>query len=225
MNSCKVIFSIILTALSYIAVLLAPLLAFAETPIDYIQAHLRTLEIEERIAAVEQLGQMKDEKAVDLLISVAGNRREDWQVQVKAIQLLGDAKNPKAADPLLRIFKSRSRDLECPAIKSYTALALSNFGGQPGVTDALIKGTEDGELLTREASVKALGIIRSEKAVPYLIALLIDRSVAIRLSAIKALENIGNSKAVPALKIVAENDSDKIVRDTAKIALTNFRKS
>jgi hypothetical protein len=224
MDRRKTVLTIILITI-YIAIFYAPLHSFAETPIDVIQTWLKSLDVEKRIAAVEQLGDRKDEKTVDLLMSVAGNRREDWQVQVKAIQLLGESKNPKAVDLLLRIFKSSSRDWECPAIKSYTAIALSNFGGQPGVTDALIKGIEDRELLTREAAVKALGIIRSEKAIPHLIALLRDRSVAIRLSAIKALENIGNSKALPELKAVAENDKDQIVRDTAKIALMNFTKS
>jgi HEAT repeat protein len=225
MDSRRTGLTIILAVIWCIPLFFAPLQSFAETPIDSIQAELRSREIETRIAAVEKLRDRKDEKTVDILISVAGNHREDWEVQIKAIQLLGEAKNPKAVDLLLRIFKSSSRDWECPAIKSYTAIALSNFGKEPGVTDALIKGTEDYELLTREASVKALGIIRSEKAIPSLIALLSDKSVAIRLSAIKALESIGNRKAVPALKIIAENDNDKVVRDTAKIALTNFRKS
>jgi HEAT repeat protein len=224
MDRRKTVLTIILITI-YIAIFCAPLHSFAETSIDFIQTWLKSLDIEKRIAAVEQLGQRKDEKAVDLLMSIAGNRREDWQVQVKAIQLLGEAKDPRAVDVLLRVFKSRNRDWECPAIKSYTALALSNFGDQPGVTDALIKGTEDGELLTREASVRALGIIRSEKATPHLIALLRDGSVAIRLSAIKALENIGDRKALPELEIVAENDKDQSVRDTAKAALANFRKS
>jgi HEAT repeat protein len=224
MDRRKTVITIILITI-YITFFYTPLHSFAETPIDVIQAWLKSLDIEKRIAAIEELGRRKDEQAIDLLMSVAGNRREDWQVQVKAIQLLGEIKNPRAVDLLLRIFNSHSRDWECPSIKSYTALALSNFGGQPGVTDALIKGTEDGELLTREASVRALGIIRSEKATPHLIALLRDRSVAIRLSAIKALVSIGDRKALPELEAVAGNDKEQIVRDAAKIALTNFKKN
>jgi hypothetical protein len=45
---------------------------------------------------------------------------------------------------------------------------------------------------------------------------------AIRLSVIKAVENIGDRGVVPALKTTAEVDSDEVVRNTAKVALTNL---
>ncbi len=81
----------------------SPPYSFAETPLDHIKSELRSRELDKRMAAVEKLGQRKDEETVDLLIAVAGNRREAWEVQVKAIQLLGEAKNPKAVELLLYI--------------------------------------------------------------------------------------------------------------------------
>jgi HEAT repeat protein len=153
MDSRKTVLTIILTVMWYLSVFFASQHVFAETPIDSIQAKLRSRDVDVRIAAVEKLRHRKDEETVDLLIAVAGNLREDWEVQVKAIQLLGEAKNPKALDLLLHIFNSHSKHWECPAIKSYTAYALGNFGGEPGVTDALIRGLHDPELLTREASI------------------------------------------------------------------------
>jgi HEAT repeat protein len=207
------------------SVFLAPPHVYAETPLDQIKAELNSRELDIRIAAVEKLRPRKDEETVDLLIGVVDNRREEWEVQIKAIQLLGEAKNPKALNLLIRIFNSHSRDWECPAIKSYTALALGNFGGEPGVFDALTKGLHDPELLTREASVKALGIIRDEKALPSLIPLLQDKSIAIRLSGIKAIENIGDRRVVPALEIIAEDDSDEVIRHTAKVAISNLYKN
>lgn len=225
MDSCRAGITGVLTVLWYVILFFAPLHCFAETPIANIKAELKSRELDTRLAAVEKLRHMKDKETVDLLIATAGNLREDWRVQIKAIQLLGEAKNPRALKLLIHIFNSHTGEWECPAIKSYTAIALSNFGKEPGVTDALIKGIEDIELLTKEASVQALGIIGDEEAVPYLIPLLQDNSIAIRLSAIKALENIGNRWAIPALKIIAENDDEEVVRDTAKIALTNFHKS
>jgi HEAT repeat protein len=199
--------------------------SFAETPLDHIKSELGSRELDKRMAAVEKLRQRKDEETLDLLIAVAGNRREAWEVQVKAIQLLGEAKNTKALDLLLHIFNSHTGDWECPAIKSYTATALSNFGGEPGVSDALMRGLEDRELLTREASIRALGKIRYENAVPHLVPLLEDKSVAVRLSVIMALEQIGDRRVVPDLEIVAEKDRDEVVRNTAKSALANFRTS
>jgi HEAT repeat protein len=226
MDSRKTGLTMILTVMWYVSVLFfASQHVFAETPIDHIRAELRSREVDARIAAVEKLRHRKDEETVGLLISVAGNIREAWEVQVKAIQLLGEAKNPKAVDLLLHIFNSHSGHWECPAIKSYTASALGNFGGEPGVTDALINGLHDPELHTREASVRALGIIRDEKTLPSLVPLLRDRSIAIRLSVIKAVENIGDRRVIPALKVIAEDDRDEVVRNTAKVALSNFHKN
>lgn len=144
------------------------------------------------------------------------------KVRIRAIQLLGEAKNSKALNLLLRIFNSHSMGWECPAIKSYTALALSDFGGEPGVFNALTKGLHDPELLAREASVKALGIIGDKKALPSLIPLLQDQNIAIRLSSINAIENIGDRRVIPALEIIAEDDSDEVVRHMAKVAIWNL---
>jgi HEAT repeat protein len=196
---------------------------FAETSLDHIKSELKSCDLDLCLAAVEKLRHRTDEETVDLLIAVAGNRREAWEVQVKAIQLLGETKNPKAIALLVHIFDSHARDWECPAIKSYTAIALSNFGNKPGVTQALIRGLHDSELLTREASIKALGIVRDKNAIPHLVPLLEDKSIAVRLSVIKALEQIGDGRVIPVLKIVAEKDTDKVVRNTAKFALKNFR--
>jgi HEAT repeat protein len=225
MDSCKTgIISIVIT-LWCLIIFHAPLYVFAETPIDHIKTELKSSELDTRKAAVEKLRHRKDEETVDLLISLAGNRWEDWQVQVKAIQFLGEAKNPKALNLLLRIFNSHSRYWECPAIKSYTALALSNFGREPGVTDALTKGLHNSELLTRDASIQALGIIKDEKTLPSLVPLLQDKSVTIRLGVIRALENIGDRQVIPVLKIIAADDNDEVVRETAKFVLTNFNKN
>jgi HEAT repeat protein len=196
---------------------------FAETPLDHIKSELKNRELDLRLAALEKLRHRTDEETVDLLITVAGNRREAWEVQVKAIQLLGETKNPKAIDLLLHIFNSHTSDWECPAIKSYTAIALSNFGNNPGIIDALTRGLQDWELLTKEASIQALGIVRDKNAVPHLVLLLTDKSIAVRLSVIKALEQIGDQRVIPVLEIVAEKDNDEVVRNTAKYALMNFR--
>ena len=211
-----------LTVLWYLAVFFAPPHVFPETPLARIKAQLTSRELDVRIAAVERLRNRTDEATVDLLIALADDRWEAWEVKIIAIQLLGEAKDPKALDVLLRIFNSSARNMQCPAIRSYTALALGALGKRPGVAEALTKGMYDPELLTREASIRSLGIIRDEKAFPKLVPLLYDKSVAIRLSAIKALENIGDRRAIPALEIVAADDRDKVVRHMAKTAIANL---
>jgi len=121
------------------------------------------------------------------------------------------------------IFNDATLNWECPALKSYTAMALGSFKGDKRVVDALISGIDDDELLTREASIRSLGKIGSQKAVPQLIRVLNDQHVSIRLSAIKALGEIGNPQAVPYLQRIAESESDSIVKGQAEAALSELR--
>jgi HEAT repeat protein len=177
-----------------------------------------------RLSAVEELGKIRDEESFNLLLNVADTRMEYWPVKIKAITLLGEIGNPRAIDVLLKIFNDTFLNSECPSIKSYTAQALGNFPGDTRVVDALITGLNNPEILTREASIRSLGKIRNPKAVLYLLPLLSDSSIALKLSAIKALEDIGDTSAVPHLQRVAENDSDPVVRSVASSALKNFNK-
>jgi HEAT repeat protein len=136
---------------------------------------------------------------------------------------MGEIRNPKTVDLLLTIFTSRSRVYECPAIKSYTAIALGNFSGHSNIIDPLITATHDDEPLVREASVKSLGKIGNAKAVPHLIPLLQSPSLAMRLSAIKALESIGDPQAIPHLEAIEYKDSDRVAREMSKIAVGKLR--
>ncbi len=201
-----------------------PCFCFAEPSLEKIKTEFQHKDWQVRLGAIERLAGGRDEKTVDFLMSVAGNKKEQWEVQVRAIQLLGEIQNPKAAPLLLGIFESRSKAYECPAIKLYAALALANFGANSDIISSLIAGTRSDEPLVREASVRSLGKIGDRKAVQHLVALLNSESVAIRLSVIQALENIGNPQAVPNLEIVAKKDSDAVVRDTAKLALGTLQR-
>ena len=195
---------------------------FAAEGFDKIKADLDSRDWKVRISAVEKLNNFSDEKTIDLLMEVAGNRGEYWPVKIKAIKLLGESADPRAVALLLSIFNEPSNNWECPAIKSYAALALGNFKGNAKVVDSLISGIDDRELFTREASIQSLGRIGNPAAVVPLIAALDSDSFTVRSSAIKALEMIGDPHAIPHLKRIAENDRDSVIKSQAKTALNNF---
>lgn len=197
--------------------------SFATDGFDKIKADLDSRKWEVRLAAVEKLTNLKEEETIDLLMQVAGDRGEYWPVKIKAIKLLGESANPKTVKMLLSIFNEPFNNWECPAIKSYTALALGNFKGNAKVVDSLIAGINDPELFTREASIQSLGRIGNPAAVlPLIAALLHSDSSAVKLSAIKALEMIGDPQAIPHLQWIAENDKDSVIKSQAKAALNNF---
>ncbi len=194
--------------------------SLATEDLGKIREELKSIDWQARVATVEKLKNARDARTVNLLMEIVSTREERTPVKVSAIQLLGEAGDPRAIEVLLPIFNDATLNWECPALKSYTAAALGSFKGDKRVVDALISGIDDGELLTREASIRSLGRIGSQKAVPRIIRELNDEHVSIRLSAIKALGDIGDPQAVPHLQRIAENESDPIVKGQAMAALS-----
>ena len=192
--------------------------------IDEIKAELDSRSWQTRLAAVEKLKGVKDERAFNLLMEIADTSVEYWPIKIKAMLILGEIGNPKAIELLLKIFNDAFLNSECPSIKSHAAIALGNFNKDKRVVDALITGIDDGETLTREASVQSLGKIGNPKAVPFLINALNDKSFAVKISAVKALGKIGDPQAIPYLQKIADSDNDPYMKNEATSALKEMRK-
>ena len=220
----KNLYSKLILQLLTFLIILAPVCITAADDMKKIKKDLNNSDWQIRLKVVERLSLIKNEDAVNLLIDIAGKRGENWPVKKKAILALGETKDPKAVEILLSIFNDPFLNWECPALKSYTAIALGNFKRDGRVVNSLIKGMKDRELLTREASIRSLGKIGDSRAVPHIIKLLRDKSVAVKLSAIKALEEIGDDKAISYLQYLAENDNDSLIKREANASLNNFRK-
>ena len=204
-------------------VMIVPGTSYAVEDLGAVRKKLNSIDWQIRLATVEKLRNARDEQTITLLMEVVNTREERTPVKMTAIQLLGEAGDPRAIEVLLPIFNDTFLNWECPALKSYTALALGSFKGDKRVVEALISGIDDGELLTREASIQSLGKIGSQEAVPHLIRVLNDEHVSIRLSAIKALGDIGNPQATPHIQRIAENEKDSVVKDQAERALGKLR--
>jgi HEAT repeat protein len=206
-----------------VLLIVAPGSVFAQDRLDKIKTKLNNPDWQVRLAAVEELGSLGDERALNILLNVAGTWTERWPVKIKAIEFLGEAGYPNAVSLLLSIFNNSFLNWDCPSIKSYTATALGNFKGNRDVFYTLLDGVSDQEILVREASVRSLGKIGNPKAVPYLLRLLGDPSAAIRLSAVEALEGIGDPGTIPDIRHALEMEKDSVVRDEELTALNNFR--
>ncbi len=192
--------------------------------IEKLRADLNSSDWQVRRSAVEQLTDFKNDEVFEMLMEVAGTRSEYWPVKIRAIKLLGDSKDPRAISLLLSIFNDTFLNWECPAIKSYTAIAMGNFKGDKKIVEALISGVDDPDLLIREASVQSLGRVGNSRAVPSLIPALGDQNIAVRLSAVKALEDIGDPSAIPELLRVSKDEEDPDVKNAALSALKKLNK-
>lgn len=194
----------------------------AATDIERIKADLNHNNWETRIAAVDELGKKRDEQSLLMLMQIADTSVEYWPIKIRAITILGEIGDPRSLEILLKVYHDPFLHAECPSIKSYTATALGYFRNDSRVVTALISGINDGETLTREAVVRSLGRIGNSKAVPALVSSLNDKSIAVRLSAVNSLEQIGDPQAIPPLQTAAAKDTDPLMRERARSALTNF---
>jgi HEAT repeat protein len=220
MNTFKKFFTIAIVVLFFLS---NEGISIAEN-IDKLVADLDKGDLGTRLSAVEELGRIRDEKSIDLLMNVADTSGEAWKIKIRAIRLLGEIGNAKAVDLLTKIFSDPFLNHECPAIKWNTAIALGNFKNNSRVADTLINGLQNKDeiLGTREAVIQSLGKVGDPKAVPFLITALDDKSFAIKLSAIKALGEIRDPKAILSLKHIVDNENDPYIKNEALSALKYF---
>ncbi len=191
--------------------------------IDELIGNLQSSDRQSRLLAVEELGRIRNDKAIDALLNFVVLKDEDWRIKIRAIGLLGEIADPRVSEVLVKIFNDPLLNEECPAIKWNTAIALGkNFNKGSRAVDSLIGALNHNNLLIREAAIQSLGIIGDSRAVPFLIPALNDKSFAIKFSAIKALRNIGDPQAIPFLKRIADNDNDPYIKGEALSTLKNF---
>ncbi len=215
MKYCWKYFESLTILLGIIFLLIAGGRAIASS-IDDLVANLHSNDQQTQLLAVEELGKIKDDRAVDALLQLVVNRGEDWRIKIKAIRLLGDVPDSRVLERLVKIFNDPFLNEECPAIQWNTAIALGKkFNKGSRAVDSLIDAINHYNLLVREAVIQSLGKIGDSRAVPFLILALNNKRFAIKFSAIKALENIGDPRAIPFLKQIAENDSDPYVKGEA----------
>lgn len=188
--------------------------------IDDLIANLHSNDRQIRLLAVEELGKIKDDRAVDALLRLVVNKGEDWRIKIKAIRLLGDIPDSRVLEILVKILNDPFLNEECPAIQWNTAIALGKkFNRGSMAVDSLIDAIHHYNLLVREAAIQSLGEIGDSRSVPFLILALRDESFAIKSSTIKALDNIGDSRAIPFLKKIADNDSDPYIKGEARAVI------
>ncbi len=176
---------------------------------------LQSKNFHDRLSAVNTIGNMRDEKTVDLLIDFLSNKNEDWEIQIMAIRILGERRDLRAVSILLEYFENVFLNYECPAIKWNTAIALGNFKDDFRVFDALINNLSYDNLLVREAVIQSLGKIGSNGAVAYLLPILNEKSFALKYSTLLALGNIGDPQAIPNLKKFITHEKDPILKKEA----------
>lgn len=177
----------------------------------------------EYLSVVEVPWEGADDQIVKALIRVVEERRDNWKLQISAIHLLGEIGNPLAIEVLIKVVTDAFFTNECPALKWHGIIALGSFRNDPRVVDALLYRLNEDTLYLREAVIQSLGKIGDRETFPYLVAALRDEHFSVRMSAIKALETMKNSQAIPFLQEIVKNDTDLLVRGEALKALGHLK--
>ena len=174
-----------------------------------------------RAFAAEALGNLKDRRATEPLISVVLNRQEDLTVRVIAMEALGRINDPRAIEPLITILRNEHDPKENTALKQYAAGSLGKFNDYTCI-EPLIDATKDSDVFIRESAMEALAEIGGP-GVDQLILWLKDKNYPHRESVAKALGKAKDPGAIVPLT-AATKDKDKYVRKRARDSLKMIRK-
>jgi len=163
--------------------------------IPAVEPLIRALENDEyfvRVSAIEQLGRIGDERAVDPLIELLRNQ----DLMTLTVEALGRIGDERAVDPLIELYEEGHSPKEIVG-------ALEGIGDEKAM-DLFIKIIEDtgAEKEMRESAVRALSRYNNRMVIELLIETLKDCDLYSQVPeiAMKALTNIGKPAVEPLLK-------------------------
>jgi HEAT repeat protein len=168
-----------------------------------------------RFAAMDALGELKAEEAVDPLASLFSDH--DFGAVLHSIEALAQINTPAAQRHLFKVF-----EMDTPRGQAIAAEALG-AGNNPEAVAPLIKALKHEYAPTAIAAAKALGQLGNANAIEALSATIQHRSQPLRLACTESLASIGGETAVPGLARVLGDMSDD-VRNRAVTSLVESGK-
>lgn len=213
---------------------------------------LDDVDMDVQIRAATALGDLGDEESVSSLLPLL--EHDDPNLRGAAADALGKLGSEAAAVPLTRLFEDADENVRLKAVSAFRRfksnaatqpllglLSDSNFTirqravdalgeiGNPIALDPLIAILRtDGAVEVRMAAAKALGLLRSAKALPVLEEAL-DDELTVRCRAIAALGDIGDASSLPALLAMLRDVTPEVryhaSQSLAEIGHQNSRKS
>jgi HEAT repeat protein len=198
-----------------------------------------------RLPAIKMLAQLKDKRAVELLIAtIKSDTKKEWchllaalgsigttpavtflievlhyeasNARFCAVASLGDSKNDLALQPLIEILNSD----DATHIRGMAATALGKLGNKNAVIPLIDILKNDPDIHVRDRAIIALGKLRDERAIEPLLVALEDSESVIRYRAVKILGELGDNSALEKLSIISKSDisrpfDDQTIREVA----------
>lgn len=157
-----------------------------------------------RVAAVQALGKMRDQRAIVPLMDTLNNQRENYRIRLAAAESLGRMGDAQALSPLVDVVQN---DQETSHYVKESAVKALGMLGDIRALDPLLdvfeakKGFKDKFAFLKEQIIEAIGRIgsRQNKAVKVLLESLDDEASHIRMAAIESLAEVGDESCIVAL--------------------------
>jgi len=138
---------------------------------------------------------------------------DDASLVLRALDALGKMKSTTATDSIADLL-----DHPNSWVRMESAHAMGQIG-DPGAVEHLLVALGDTTYAVVNAALVGLGRLRATEAYEQVAALISSQNTHIRKHAAMALAELGDRRAIPAVRALAEGDADPGVRFMAKRAL------
>ncbi len=187
--------------------------------LEQLQQQLQSANAETRRQAAEQLGQVKDERAVEVLVmALTGGERDlsVWYAVARALVAIGDA---RAVPALVEALQHHEDDF----VRAEAAEILGEIAGAQAVEVLARALQEDGGAggVVRAVAAGVLGNIGDPRAVPALSAALAGNDkFEVLCNVAEALGKIGGAQAIESLgRVLKDNRTEYVVQRVAAWSL------
>jgi len=187
--------------------------AFGNPAVDCFIPLLKDEQVEVRILAAENLGNIPSDRALPALVEALGDPHAN--VRGNALSSLAKIGSREAARPMMKL-------LDDPEdwVRTTAMLSLAELGMQEAA-DRIIEELNHPAEWVRIKCLEALGMLGTEKALPAIMKQLKDEKPNVRRAAVVALANIDSAEVRQALQ-QASNDEDWEVQVYAAEALKHL---
>ena len=191
---------------------------------DALVEALRDSDARVREAAAESLGEFAGDATAAAALDGVVRAEPKTYVVAAALKSLGKMQAPKAFDTLRgALGRNSHRD----AIRQHALKGLAELGDARGLALALEWSRYGRPPRVREAAIEALGKLGrgNDEVFRFLTSLLADPYVWARRSALTALGELGDFRALPTLEAFAANELERRLQREAEISIDKLRRA
>lgn len=177
------------------------LVAMGEKAVPYLVERLNTQDAREKWTLIRILGKIGP-PAVKPLIGQLDNQNKD--VVELSIRILGDIKDTTEIPPLIKLLTRDNYN-----VRSDVCEALGKIGSKSAFQELSLRMEDTVEVVRKSAAV-ALGRIKDNRTIPYLVKGLSDPHYSVRMTSANSLVDIGEPSVEPILLLLSNSPGEPL---------------